>query len=158
EARPAHARGCDPRRRRTLDVSVAVVAAGSPDPPATDDAPPPEPRAQGAPRELTLRAILMGCGIGVLLAAGHVYTSIQTGYLDGGSISAAVLGFSFFAIFRRRGSAPYSIAENNITQTTAASAAVMSFALGAGGPLSALTLMGKSYPGWLLFLWTVALG
>ena len=134
------------------------MADGSPDPPATDDAPPPEPHPHGAPRELTLRAILMGCAIGILLAAGNVYTSIKTGYIDGGSISAAVLGFSFFAIFRRRGSAPYSIAENNITQTTAASAAVMAFALGAGGPLSALTMMGQTYPGWLLLLWTTALG
>ena len=134
------------------------MADGSPDPPATDEAPPREPQPQGAPRELTLRAILVGSGIGVLLAAGNVYTSIKTGYIDGGSISAAVLGFSFFAIFRRRGSAPYSVAENNITQTTAASAAVMSFVLGAGGPLSALTMMGQIYPGWLLFLWTAALG
>jgi uncharacterized oligopeptide transporter (OPT) family protein len=139
-------------------VSVAAVAAGSSEPSATDDAPPPEPQPQSAPRELTLRAILVGCGIGVLLAAGNVYTSVKTGYIDGGSISAAVLGFSFFAIFRRRGSAPYSQGENNITQTTAASAAVMSFVLGAGGPLSALTLMGQTYPGWLLFLWTVSLG
>ncbi len=113
---------------------------------------------QPAPRELTLRAVLVGCGIGTLLAAGNVYTSIKTGYIDGGSISAAILGFTFFAIFGRRGSAPYSIAENNITQTTAASAAVMSFVLGAGGPLSALTLMGNSYPAWLLMLWTMALG
>ena len=139
-------------------MSVAAVAAGSPEPPATDDAPPPEPQPQSAPRELTLRAILVGCGIGVLLAAGNVYTSIKTGYIDGGSISAAILGFTFFAIFRRRGSAPYSVAENNITQTTAASAAVMSFVLGAGGPLSALTLMNQSYPGWLLVFWTMGLG
>ena len=34
----------------------------------------------------------------------------------------------------------------------------MSFVLGAGGPLSALTLMGQTYPGWLLLLWTIALG
>jgi len=63
-----------------------------------------------------LRAILVGCAIGTLLAAGNVYTSIKTGYIDGGSISAAILGFTFFAVFRRRGSAPYSVAENNITR------------------------------------------
>jgi len=118
----------------------------------------PDPHPGGAPRELTLRAVLVGCGIGALLAAGNVYTSIKTGYIDGGSISAAIMGFTFFAIFRRRGSRPYSPAENNITQTTAASAAVMSFVLGAGGPLSALTLMGKTYPGSLLVLWTMGLG
>ncbi len=130
----------------------------SADPPAVDAAGKTEPSPQGAHRELTVRALLVGCGIGTLLAAGNVYTSVKTGYIDGGSISAAILGFTFFAIFRRRGSAPYSVAENNITQTTAASAAVMSFVLGAGGPLSALTLMGQSYSGGLLLLWTIALG
>ena len=60
--------------------------------------PRPEPRPRGAPRELTLRAVLVGCGIGVLLAAGNVYTSIKTGFIDGGSISAALLGFAFFAM------------------------------------------------------------
>ena len=116
------------------------------------------PVAAGAPRELTVRAVLVGCGIGALLAAGNVYTSIKTGHSDGDSISAAVLGFSFFAVFRRLSRAPYSAAENNVTQTTAASAAVMSFVLGAGGPLSALAMMGKSYPGWQLMLWTICLG
>jgi putative OPT family oligopeptide transporter len=114
--------------------------------------------AAGAPRELTLRAVMVGCGIGALLAAGNVYTSIKTGFIDGGSISAAVLGFTFFAVFRRLSRAPYTAAENNITQTTAASAAVMSFVLGAGGPLSALALLGKSYPAWQLLLWTMSLG
>ena len=114
--------------------------------------------AAAAPRELTVRAVLVGCGIGALLAAGNVYTGIKTGFIDGGSISAAVLGFTFFAVFRRLSRTPYSAAENNITQTTAASAAVMSFVLGAGGPLSALTMLGKSYPAWQLMLWTTCLG
>ena len=111
-----------------------------------------------AGRELTLRAVLVGCGIGAILAAGNVYTSVKTGFIDGGSISAAVLGFTFFAIFRRVVRLPYSAKENNITQTTASSAAVMSFVLGAGGPLSALGLMGKTYPAWELILWTICLG
>jgi uncharacterized oligopeptide transporter (OPT) family protein len=114
--------------------------------------------ATSAGRELTVRAVLVGCGIGALLAAGNVYTGIKTGFIDGGSISAAVLGFTFFAVFRRLFRGSYSAAENNITQTTAASAAVMSFVLGAGGPLSALTMLGKSFPAWQLVLWTMSLG
>jgi uncharacterized oligopeptide transporter (OPT) family protein len=123
-----------------------------------------EPPAGGAPgagrRELTLRAVLVGCGIGVVLAAGNVYTALKTGFIDGGSISAAILGFTFFAIFRsRRGACrPYSALENNITQTTAASAAIMGFVLGVGGPFSALSLMGRSYPAWQMCVWAIALG
>jgi OPT family oligopeptide transporter len=110
-----------------------------------------------ARRELTLRAVAMGGAIGVMLAAGNVYTALKIGFIDGGSISAAVLGFTFFAIFRRFARTPYTALENNITQTTAASAAVMGFVLGVGGPLTALTLMGRSYPPWQLCLWCIAL-
>ena len=80
----------------------------------------PAAAAQRAPRELTLRAVLVGCGIGALLAAGNVYTGIKTGFIDGGSISAAVLGFTFFAVFAAAAARPTRVAENNITQTTAA--------------------------------------
>jgi putative OPT family oligopeptide transporter len=116
------------------------------------------PVAAVAQRELTLRAVLVGCGIGTLLAAGNVYTSLKIGFIDGGSISAAVLGFAFFAVLRRVVRLPYTAKENNITQTTAASAAVMSFVLGAGGPLSVLGMMGHQYPAWQLVLWTMSLG
>ena len=118
------------------------------------------PTAAGrpAPGELTVRALLVGCGIGVVLAAGNVYTSLKTSFIDGGSITAALLGFTFFATFKGLARRPTRPLENNITQTTAASAAVMSFVLGAGGPLSALAMMGKTYPGWQLVLWTLGLG
>jgi uncharacterized oligopeptide transporter (OPT) family protein len=145
-----------------VSLAVAGDQTGTPDEfperPAASSTQQPEPDPGGAPRELTLRAVLVGCGIGALLAAGNVYTGIKTGFIDGGSISAAVLGFTFFALFRGKGSAPYTPAENNITQTTAAAAAVMSFVLGAGGPLSGLGLMGKTYSPWLLALWSVGLG
>ena len=66
-----------------------------------------------------------------MLAAGNVYTGLKTSFIDGGSITAALLGFTFFATFTRLARRPYSALENNITQTTAASAAIMGFVLGA---------------------------
>src|SRR5262245_39625745 len=82
------------------------------------------------PPEFTLRAVLAGCVIGGLLAVEGVYMGLKTGWGDTGNITSAVLGAAFFAAFWRRTLVPYSALENNITQTVAASAAVMPFALG----------------------------
>src|SRR3954470_10806220 len=130
-------------------------------------APPPEPvppdpvsstPAAAAPREITARALLMGCGIGIVLAAGNTYTGLKASFIDGGSITAALLGFTFFATFKRLARRPYTALENNITQTTAASASIMSFALGISGPVPALSLMGHNYPGWALAAWGISIG
>jgi uncharacterized oligopeptide transporter (OPT) family protein len=110
------------------------------------------------PRELTARALVVGAGIGLVLAAGNVYTGLKTSFIDGGSITAALLGFTLFATVRRLARTPYSSLENNITQTAASSAAVMGFSLGLPGPVAALGLMGHSLPAWALAAWGVAMG
>jgi uncharacterized oligopeptide transporter (OPT) family protein len=119
----------------------------------------PTPVKTTSPRsELTARALAMGGVIGAVLAAGNVYTGLKISMIDGGSITAALLGFMFFAAFRGRGRGPYSALENNITQTTASSAAIMGFTAGVGGGVPALALLGRSFPGWALALWGVAIG
>jgi putative OPT family oligopeptide transporter len=119
---------------------------------------PEAPAASDAGRELTPRALLFGCGIGAVLAAGNVYTGLKASLIDGGSITAALLGFTFFATFKRLARRPYLALENNITQTTAASAAIMGFVVGVYGPVPALKMMGASYPSWALAAWGIALG
>jgi uncharacterized oligopeptide transporter (OPT) family protein len=108
--------------------------------------------------ETTFRALFTGCVIGAVLAAGNVYTGLKIGMIDGGSITAALLGFTLFSMFSRRGRTAYTALENNITQTTAASAAIMGFVAGVGGPVPALALFGRSFPGWALALWGMAVG
>jgi putative OPT family oligopeptide transporter len=108
--------------------------------------------------ELTARALLFGCGMGVLLAAGNVYTGLKTGFIDGGSITAALMGFAFFSTFKRIAGRPFGALENNVAQTTASSAAIMGFAIGVPGPIPALHLMGHDYAGWALATWGIALG
>jgi OPT family oligopeptide transporter len=122
---------------------------------------PPEPiTTTPAPLKLeaTARALITGGVIGVLLAAGNVYTAFKVSIIDGGNITAALLGFSLFATFRRLGRKPYGALENNITQTTAASAALMSFVTGVVGPIPALALMGTTYPAWAIMSWGAAVG
>lgn len=108
-------------------------------------------------REDSLRALLTGCGIGVILAAGNVYTGLKIGIIDGGGITAALLGFALFAILKSGRRRPYGALENNITQTTASSAAMAGFFAGVCGPIPALALMGQSLPGWAIGVWALAL-
>ena len=104
--------------------------------------------------ELTWRALVTGALLGALLAAANVYTTLKTGYIDGGSITASVLGFAVMRVLAR----PYSVLENNITQTVAASAAVMAFVAGIEGPMPALARAGMPIATSALIAWTLALG
>jgi len=122
---------------------------------------PPEPiTTSPAPLKLeaTARALITGGAIGLVLAAGNVYTALKVSIIDGGSITAALLSFSLFASFRRLGRTPSGALENNITHTVASSAAVMSFVTGVVGPFPALTLMGTTFPAWAIVFWGAALG
>ena len=89
-----------------------------------------------------------------MLAAANVYTALKTGYIDGGSITASVLGFALFRVLGRA----YSKLENNITQTVAGSAAVMSFVAGVAGPTAALERAGMPLSSAQLITWSLALG
>jgi len=120
-----------------------------------------EPASPAPPpvrREATVRALVSGCGLGALLAAGNVYTGLKTGFIDGGGITAALVAFMFFSSARRFGASPYGVLENNINQTTAASAAIMGTALGLAGPIPALGLIGKTPPGLAIAVWGLAAG
>ena len=129
---------------------LAAAVESTPGPATTTAAP-------SLPLESTVRALITGCGIGAVLAAGNVYTGLKTSFIDGGSITAALLGFMLFSTFKRLARTPYGVLENNITQTTASSAAIMGFAVGVAGPIPALALMGTTFPGWAIAVLGTAL-
>ncbi|MDB4986123.1 MAG: family oligopeptide transporter [Myxococcaceae bacterium] len=104
--------------------------------------------------ELTVRALVAGCVLGVVLAIANVYTGLKTGFLDGGNITASVLAFAWF----RGAKKSFTALETNFTQSIAASAAVMSIVIGVGGPIPALSLLGHSAPAGLLIVWGLSLG
>lgn len=68
--------------------------------------------------ELTARALTAGLGIGILLVAVNIYMGLKTGFGEGGSIIAAILGLAIFRGLKAR----YSILENNLTQTAGSAA------------------------------------
>lgn len=109
-------------------------------------------------RELTARALIAGALIGSLLAAGNVYIGLKTGFIDGGSITASLLGFGVFAALRRFLGGRLSAHEINIVQATASTAGVMSFVAGLMGPMPALSLMGSPPALWVIVVWSLLLG
>ncbi|HEY6877813.1 MAG TPA: OPT family oligopeptide transporter [Polyangiales bacterium] len=110
---------------------------------------------EGAPApELTVRALITGSALGALLAAANVYTGLKTASIDGGNITASVLSVALFSGARRK----FGPLENNLTQTIAASAAVMASTVGVLGPIPALALSGFAASPWLLVAWGLALG
>jgi uncharacterized oligopeptide transporter (OPT) family protein len=127
-----------------------VRPAEAPGPEAT-----PQPSAQPqAPPEATLRALVVGAGIGVLLAAANVYCGLKTGFIDGGSITASLLGSALLGAFGRRAGSPLEV---NIVQTVAASAGVMGFVTGASAAVPALVLVGHPVAPAGLAAWGLAL-
>jgi putative OPT family oligopeptide transporter len=114
------------------------------------------PPASG--NELSLRSVLAGCVLGAVMAAANVYVGLKTGVWDSGMVFAAVVGFLAFSAAGRSGGRRYGPLENNITQTTSASCAVMPATAGVLGAIPALELLGHHYPVWAVALWGIALG
>ncbi len=91
--------------------------------------------ASQAPRELTVRAVLLGALLGIVFAASSVYLALKVGLTVSASIPIAVLSITIFRFFGRA-----TILENNIVQTTGS--AGESIAAGVAFTLPSLLLMG----------------
>src|SRR5262245_5695317 len=80
-------------------------------------------RGHDAP-QLTLRAVLMGSGLGFLLAFTNLYIGLKTGWLLGVAITACILSFTLWRGFMKLGLArtPLTILETNCAQSTASAA------------------------------------
>ncbi|MHC4218463.1 MAG: OPT/YSL family transporter, partial [Planctomycetota bacterium] len=52
-------------------------------------------------RQLSLRALVAGCLIGGVVSCANIYMGLKIGWSEGGSLIAAILGFSLFAALRQ---------------------------------------------------------
>ncbi|HEY2745353.1 MAG TPA: OPT family oligopeptide transporter [Polyangia bacterium] len=104
--------------------------------------------------ELTVRAVVVGAFIGLVLLVTNLYVGLKTGWWDGGSVTAAIVAFAILGRARR----PYSPLENNISQATASSVAAMPATAGLLGALPALQLLGHRLPHLPLVAWAIAVG
>ncbi len=104
--------------------------------------------------QLTVRAVLAGCLIGGVVSAMNIYFGLRTGWSIGGSLIAAILGYSLFAAIRP--GTPYSRLEANITQTAGSAAGSMTSAAGLLAAIPALGMLGFELAWWQLILWALS--
>ncbi|MFH1143047.1 MAG: OPT family oligopeptide transporter [Candidatus Eisenbacteria bacterium] len=105
--------------------------------------------------EFTVRAIIAGMLLGGFMCLSNLYVSLKTGWSMGVAITAVILAFAIFAglaklrIVRRH----FGILENNIMQSTASAAGMMT----GGGTVAAIPAMmmitGEVMGGWQMFVW-----
>jgi len=101
-----------------------------------DSIPNPEPSGvSAAPRELTLRGIVLGIALALILAAANAYLGLYAGLTVSASIPAAVISM---AILRILGGS--TILENNVVQTIASAGEAV--AAGAIFTFPALVILG----------------
>ncbi len=68
--------------------------------------------------ELTLQVVVISVFLGFLMICFNIYMGLKTGWGEGGSIIAVILGFAVMKALGRE----YSVLENNATQTFASAA------------------------------------
>lgn len=151
------------------------------DPPPVLDLTAPEPPPPAAPEDadmvwlrdvyqgdnmpqLTVRAVLMGGFLGMLMSVANLYTTLKIGWSFGVAITACVLSYVIWNAMRLLSNhrlTPMSMLENNCMQSTA-SAAGYSTGSTLATAFGALLLMeGVHQPWWVLAsftLFTAALG
>jgi len=96
--------------------------------------------------EFTLKAVLVGAFLAMLIICSNIYMGMKTGWTEAGSIISAILAFAILKSLRQS----ISVLENNIAQTIGS----------AGGSLGnvvnvvpALILLGFPLTGWQIFIW-----
>jgi uncharacterized oligopeptide transporter (OPT) family protein len=111
--------------------------------------------------QLTLRAVVLGAGLGVLTCATNLYAGLKTGVAFGAAITAALLASAVHGALRRAvprvAGAPLSLLELGCAQTVASSAGYAT-----GGALVSvqgawLLTTGQHPPGGTLLAWTFLL-
>lgn len=108
-------------------------------------------------RQLTFRAVLTGCLLGGVVCAMNIYFGLQTGWGIGGSLIAAILGFSFFRTFASiTGAEPLSRLEVNIAQTAGSAAGSMTSAAGLVSAIPAMGMLGHKLSYGQLTLWAAS--
>ena len=109
-------------------------------------------------REFSFRSIVVGCILGGIVAAMNIYLGLRIGWSFGGSLIAAILGFSVFASLGRIGllKTPYTILEANITQTAGSAAGTMTSAAGLLAAIPAMRMLGYEFSYIELTLWALA--
>ncbi len=92
-------------------------------------------------QNFTLRGVLVGLAIGVIICFSNMYFGLQTGWVSGMAMPAALIGFAFFKSIVRYIDYPFAPVENVLVQTVAGAVGTMPLGCGFVGVLPALNYL-----------------
>lgn len=109
--------------------------------------------------QLTVRAVVTGAILGMLMSLSNLYVGLKTGWALGVAITACILSFSVWKVIRTfaPGIRPMTVLENNAMQSTASSAGYSTGGTMVAGIAAYLMLTGHHMPWPVLTLWTIFL-
>jgi uncharacterized oligopeptide transporter (OPT) family protein len=115
-------------------------------------------------QNFTLRGILVGLGVGLVICFSNMYFGLQTGWVSSMSMPASLIGFAFFRSLSKHLDLPFTEVENVLVQTVAGSMGTMPLGCGFVGVMPALNYMLKPEEQgplflslWKLILWSLGL-
>ncbi|OBT73355.1 hypothetical protein VF21_07705 [Pseudogymnoascus sp. 05NY08] len=116
------------------------------------------------PQNFTLRGILVGLGVGLVICFSNMYFGLQTGWISSMSMPSSLIGFAFFKTLSKHLDIPFTPVENVLVQTVAGSMGTMPLGCGFVGVMPALNYLLKPEEGgplflslWKLILWALGL-
>ncbi|KAF8852403.1 oligopeptide transporter-like protein [Acephala macrosclerotiorum] len=115
-------------------------------------------------QNFTVRGILVGLGVGLVICFSNMYFGLQTGWVSSMSMPSSLIGFAFFKTLSKHLDLPFTPVENVLVQTVAGSMGTMPLGCGFVGVMPALNYMlnpeeqGPLFLSlWKLILWALGL-
>jgi hypothetical protein len=93
------------------------------------------------PQNFTVRGVLVGLVIGVLICFSNMYFGLQTGWVSGMAMPSALLGFAYFKAVSRYIAFPFTPVENVLIQSVAGAVGTMPLGCGFVGVMPALNYL-----------------
>ncbi|KAI8630856.1 OPT superfamily oligopeptide transporter [Xylariaceae sp. FL1651] len=124
-----------PDRGRSIDDQTSIdnerpTHAGQDEPPAVKYLP------EG--RHFTIRGVVAGLLVGLVIVFSNMYFGLQTGWVSMMTMPASLLGFGIFRTLSRHLTFPFSPVENVLVQSVAGGMAIMPLGCGFVGVLPAM--------------------
>ena len=115
-------------------------------------------------QNFTGRGVLVGLGIGVIICFSNMYFGLQTGWVSGMAMPAALIGFGFFKTVARCIDYPFTPVENVLVQTVAGALGTAPLGSGFVGVMPALNYLMKPEENgplvlstWQLIVWSLGI-
>lgn len=89
----------------------------------------------------TLRGVLVGLAIGIIICFSNTYFGLQTGWISGMAMPSALIGFAYFKLVARYINYPFTPVENVLVTTVAGAVGTMPLGCGFVGVMPALNFL-----------------